>query len=123
MQVGAGTDLHQGMSTESCEYGTGSGRGPHGDGVVAIMANEFGLQDEGFTLSLAQLSGLSIAEAFVLAGGLVVMLIILAALAMLVSRWLSHSLDRVFEWLLLLGLGALLAWLVLRTGGIPGLGL
>ncbi|MFP5382436.1 MAG: hypothetical protein ACLGHG_00045 [Gammaproteobacteria bacterium] len=87
------------------------------------MANEFGLQDEGFTLSLAQLSGLSIAEAFVLAGGLVVMLIILAALAMLVSRWLSHSLDRVFEWLLLLGLGALLAWLVLRTGGIPGLGL
>lgn len=99
------------------------GRGPHGDGVVAIMANEFGLQDEGFTLSLEQLSALSIAEAFVLAGGLVVMLVILAALAMLISRWLSHSLDRVFEWLLLLAVGGLLVWLVMRTGGIPGLGL
>lgn len=87
------------------------------------MASEFGFPESGFSLTLEQISAMGIAEAFVLAGGLVVMLVFLAALAMLIASWLSHSLDRVFEWLLLLGLGALLAWLVLRTGGIPGLGL
>lgn len=87
------------------------------------MGFRTGFSDYAFSLTLEQISAMSIAEAFALAGGVLVAFALLAAMAVLLSRWLSHSLDLVFEVLLLLALGGLLAWLYLRTGGIPGLGL
>lgn len=78
---------------------------------------------EGLAGALDQLSAMTVAEAFVFAGALLLGFILLASVAVLLSRWLSHSLDQVFEWLLLLALGGLLAWLYFQSGGIPGLGL
>lgn len=70
-----------------------------------------------FTAALDQVSALSIAQAFMLAGVVLVGFLLLLALAMLASRWISHGIDSIFEWLLLLGLGGAIAWLLLR--GFP----
>lgn len=78
---------------------------------------------DGLGGALEQFSAMTVAEAFVVAGALLFGFILLAGVAVLISRWLSHSLDQVFEWLLLLALGGLMAWLYFHSGGIPGLGL
>lgn len=73
----------------------------------------FSSAGKAFSLTLAQVSTMTIADAFVIAGVLLVVLILLAALATLANRWLSHSIDRLFEWLLLAALFAALLWLFL----------
>lgn len=70
-----------------------------------------------FAAALGQASALSIAQAFMLAGVVLVGFLLLMALAVLTSRWVSHEIDNIFEWLLLLGLGGAMAWLLLR--GFP----
>ena len=66
-----------------------------------------------FSLNTEQLMTMSVLQAFVLAAGILVALILLGGLATLAGRWVSHSVDRIFEWLLLLTLGAAIAYLML----------
>lgn len=78
----------------------------------------FDLAGQTFSLTLEQISALGLVQAFMLAAGALLSFIILAALAALAGRWLAHSIDKVFEWLLLMALGAALAWLFLRGGSL-----
>lgn len=66
-----------------------------------------------FSLNTEQLMTMSVVQAFMLAAGVLVAFILLGALAALAGRWITHSIDKIFEWLLLMALGAALAYLML----------
>lgn len=63
-----------------------------------------------FATENASFGDIGVGQAFVLAAVVLVALVLLASLATVVSRWLSHSVDRIFELLLLMAIGAALLW-------------
>lgn len=75
------------------------------------MLLDFAWVQQAFPLNMSQLAAMSVMQAFMLAVGILVSFILLGALAALAGRWISHSIDRIFEWLLLMALGAALAYL------------
>lgn len=77
------------------------------------MLLDFAWVQQPLSLNVSQLGAMSIMQAFMLAVGVLVALILLGALAALAGKWVSRSMDQIFEWLLLLALGFALAYLVL----------